>query len=135
MTVAAGLAAGTVLGAAWVRAVAEADRAALLATLDPAVDFGALTPGSTWEASTAEDTVAIVLGRWFASPRRIDSIDRTDSGDVGGRSRVGYRLRATTPDGAAVVEQQAYFDVVEGRITWLRILCAGFRPVEVHHGG
>lgn len=118
------------LGSAWVRAVASGDEAALLAVLDPAVDFRALTPGGEWEASTSTDVAAIVLGRWFASPRQIESVERVDHGLVGGRERAGYLFRASTPDGARAVEQQAYFDAVEGRITWLRILCAGFQPVD-----
>lgn len=31
-------------------------------------------------------------------------------------------------DGAHVAEQQAYHRSVDGRITYLRVLCSGFRP-------
>ena len=116
------------LGDAWVRSIADGDEEALLALLDPSVDFRALTPGREWEASTAADVADVVLGRWFAAPRRIESIERADHATVGDRERVGYRFRATTPEGETVIEQQAYFDVAMGRITWMRLVCSGFRP-------
>jgi hypothetical protein len=31
--------------------------------------------------------------------------------------------------GTFVVEQQAFLDLAEGRISWLRVLCSGFVPV------
>ena len=120
----------TQLGDRWVRAIAAGDEPAVLAGLDPSVDFGALTPGRAWEASTAADVAEIVLGRWFAVPRRIAAIDRIEHATIGGRQRVGYLFRATTPDGNTVIEQQAYFDAVDDRITWLRILCTGFRSTD-----
>ena len=125
---AAAAAVRTRLGDAWVHAIAAGDEDALLAVLAPSVDFGALTPGAAWEASTSADAVAIVLGRWFAAPRRIESVELVERGTVGDRERTGYRFLASTPDGVAVIEQQAYFEVVGDRITWIRILCSGFRP-------
>lgn len=119
---------GVEAGDRWARSIVDGDRAGLLAVLDDAVDFRALTPGREWQAVGPGDVAAIVLGTWFAAPRRIDGIERLEHATVGGRHRAGYLLRATAPDGDAVVEQQAYFDVVDDRITWLRILCSGFRP-------
>ena len=123
--------AGAQLADAWVRAIAAGDEAALLAVLDPSVSFGALTPGAAWEAATAVDVAAIVLGRWFAAPRRIESVEQVDQATVGDRRRVGYRFLASGADGGSVIEQQAYFEFLGDRITWLRILCSGFRS----HGG
>ena len=116
------------VGDAWVRAIAAGDEEALVAVLDPSVDFRALTPGADWTASTADEVAAIVLGRWFAQPRRIESIEQVEHATVGDRQRAGYLFRATTPDGETTIEQQAYFDVVDDRITLLRVLCSGFRP-------
>ena len=45
------------------------------------------------------------------------------------RERVGYRLRVRNTDGLHLVEQQAYLTERDGRIGWLRIICAGYRPV------
>ncbi len=49
---------------------------------------------------------------------------------VADRQRVGYRLRVRNDDGRFAVEQQAYFDVRGGRITWLRIMRAGYQPIS-----
>lgn len=54
-----------------------------------------------------------------------------DFGRIGAllhRERVGYRLSVRCPDGDYVVEQQAYLSTREGRIDWMRVLCAGYRP-------
>ena len=50
-------------------------------------------------------------------------------GSVADRSRVSYLLRVSNPDGVYLVEQQAYFGVENGRISWLRILCSGYRAI------
>ena len=121
------------LGDEWVRGIAAGDGDALLAVLAPAVRFGALTPGRTWEATTSTDAVAIVLGRWFDAPRVVESVERVDHATVGDRARVGYLLRTTSPDGGRVIEQQAYFGVVDDRIEWMHLLCSGFRGAG--HGG
>jgi hypothetical protein len=54
---------------------------------------------------------------------------RVETDDVGARHRVGYRLAITNDDGDHVVEQQAYYEDDGDRITWLRVLCAGYQPV------
>jgi hypothetical protein len=45
------------------------------------------------------------------------------------RQRVGYRFRVRNGDGLHLVEEQAYLSEREGRIGWLRIMCAGYPPV------
>ena len=52
------------------------------------------------------------------------------TGSVADRDRVGYRLRVTNSGGVFLVEQQAYFGVESDRITWLRILCSGYRKID-----
>jgi hypothetical protein len=44
------------------------------------------------------------------------------------RDRVAWRFAVTTPDGPHLVEQQAYYSTTDGRISWMRVLCSGFRP-------
>jgi hypothetical protein len=46
------------------------------------------------------------------------------------RERVGYRFRVRCPDGHYIVEQQAYLTIDDGRITWMRSVCSGFRKVD-----
>ena len=45
--------------------------------------------------------------------------------------RVAWRFAVSTPDGPHLVEQQAYYSVTDGRISWMRVLCSGFRPATV----
>jgi hypothetical protein len=51
-----------------------------------------------------------------------------DFGRVADRDRVGWRFAVSTPDGPHLVEQQAYYSTPDGRISWMRVLCSGFRP-------
>ena len=46
------------------------------------------------------------------------------------REHVSYRFSVHTPDGHHLVEQQAYLMVDDGRISWLRMMCSGFRKVD-----
>jgi hypothetical protein len=42
--------------------------------------------------------------------------------------RLGYRFDLELPGGPYVVEQQAYYRTDDRGISYLRILCSGFRP-------
>jgi len=117
-------------GERYVAALAAKDVDALRAVLDPAIDVRALTPRAFWEATGADDFVErIVLGHWFEPDDVITDVVRVETDDVGGRHRVGYRLAVTNADGDHLVEQQAYYESEGDRITWLRIVCAGYQPV------
>jgi ketosteroid isomerase-like protein len=118
------------LGEQFVRAVAGRDAAGLTALLSDDIDFKALTPNRFWEADSAEGVVRdVIFGHWFEKTARIDAIEAVECTTVAERQRVGYRLRVTNDDGMFAVEQQAYLDVRDGRITWLRIMCAGYQPI------
>jgi hypothetical protein len=52
-----------------------------------------------------------------------------EHGEVGTRTRIGYRLRVQNLAGTFTFEQQAYCDLTDSKITWLRVLCSGFIPV------
>jgi hypothetical protein len=117
-------------GTRFVAAIAARDEDGLRAVLDAAVDFKALTPNRFWEATTADEVVdAIVFRHWFEPTDHVTGVTRIETGEVAGRHRVGYRLAVTNGDGDHVVEQQAYYETDGGRITWIRIVCAGFLPV------
>lgn len=117
-------------GAAFARAGAAKDAAALRAVLSDTIDFQALTPGRHFLAETGtEVAVEVILGRWFASAR-VDELCSVAVGEVGGRGHVAYRLRVRAWDGDYLVEQQAYFDTdTDGRIGWMRLLCSGYQLV------
>jgi hypothetical protein len=116
------------LAAALARAVAAKDSTGVRALLHPEVDFRGMTPGRVWDADNPDDVVA-TLGTWFDDDDVIESIEEVDTDAFADRERVGYRLRVRNPDGLHLVEQQAYLSEREGRIGWLRIMCAGYRPV------
>jgi hypothetical protein len=118
------------LGERFVRAVAGKDAAELSGLLSDDIDFQAMTPRRIWEADSAESVVGdVIFGHWFEATDRIDAIEAIDCDTVVDRQRVGYRLRVTNDEGAFAVEQQAYFDVRDGRISWLRIMCSGYQPI------
>lgn len=119
------------LGEQLAHAMANKDADALLAVLAPDLDFKAMTPGRFWEATTAKELVEdVVLGKWLEPTDHIDELVSVEVGSVVDRATVTYRLRGHNGDGPFLVEQRAYFDVEDGQITWLRIMCSGFRPLS-----
>lgn len=111
-------------------ALAAKDAAALRAMFGDEVDFQAMTPGRVWQARTPAEVVdEVILGTWFGPGDVIERAEAVETGVVGDRRRLGYRLRLANSGGSFVVEQQAYFDLSAGRITWMRVLCSGFRPL------
>lgn len=117
------------LGRRFATALAAKDRAGLLDLVADDVDFAGLTPRRSWQAGTATDLVdSVLLGCWFEDSDHIEDVHDLRTGEVGGRSHLTYRFDVRNPDGRFVVEQQAYYDTDDGKITWLRILCSGFRP-------
>jgi hypothetical protein len=119
------------LGADFAHALAERDAPRLAALLAPELDFQAMTPSRTWQAQDPDGVLAIVFGSWFEESDRIDSLERLETDSFADRQRVGYRLAVSNPDGRFLVDQQAYLSAAEDgeRIAWMRVLCAGFRPL------
>ena len=111
-------------------ALAARDAAALRSLFGSEVDFRGLTPGRCWEADTPDALVNdVILGAWFEPGDVIQQIESVQSGQVGTRTRIGYRLRVQNAGGTFTVEQHAFCDLANGKITWLRVLCSGFVPV------
>jgi hypothetical protein len=122
------------LGSDFARALAEKDAPRLGQLLAPELDFQAMTPRKTWQAQDPDGVLAIVFGHWFDDGDRIESLERLETDSFADRERVGYRLAVSNPEGRFLVEQQAYLSAGrgegEGKIAWMRVLCAGYRPVE-----
>jgi hypothetical protein len=117
------------------RSLAAKDAAALKAILRPDIDFRAMTPGKFWEATDVDGIVdETFLGTWFGSDRRIAEILAVETDEVGSLARVGYRFKVERPDGEFVIEQQAYFETDGETISWLRIMCTGFLPLDLSSG-
>src|SRR5207253_6697464 len=97
-------------GELFARALAAKDAAGLRSVLAGAVDFGGLTPGKYWEATTSEQVVdGILLGHWFEPTDQIEELCSVRDGAVADRSHVAYRLRVRNPNGEFLVEQQVYY--------------------------
>jgi hypothetical protein len=119
------------LARAFGEAVAAKDADGVRALLHPDLDFREMTPGKVWEAAGPED-VLFALGQWFEDSDVIEDLEQIDTDSFADRARVGYRLRVSNPDGRHLVEQQAFVGERDGRIGWLRIMCAGYRPLSTH---
>lgn len=119
------------LGRAFAEALGQKDFDQVSALLDAEIDFRALTPRRAWEASGAPAVVADVLRTWFKDSVEFEQIVSIESDAVADRQRVAYRIHGRNQDGPFVIEQQAYYTERSGRITWMRVLCSGFRPRQL----
>ena len=116
------------LAAGWARALAGKDPDRMAELLAPEIDFRAMTPNRTWEASDPQAVLAIVFGHWFEDADEIRALEGLETDAFADRQRVGYRLRVSNPEGGFLVEQQAYLSEQDGQIAWMRVLCSGYRP-------
>jgi len=116
------------IGTRFAQALAAKQADAMSDLLAPELDFKALTPGRFWEGATPEEAVTVFFGSWFDPDDRIDELVSIETGRVGDRESVTYRLQVTNADGKHDVEQRAYYDVQDGRIGYLRVLCSGYMP-------
>lgn len=118
------------LGHRFVAALAAKDAARLLAMFAREVDFHALTPGRSWEARTGAAVVRdVILGKWFEPSDVIEQAEVVQTGMVGDRHSLSYRLLVSNGDGRFAVGQHVFYDITDGRITRIRVLCSGFRRV------
>lgn len=110
-------------------AIAAKDRSGLADLLAADVDFLALTPRRMWEGHTPDEVVEVVFGSWFEDKDEIEAMTHCAAGEpVADRQHVAYRFDLSTPDGPRVAEQQAYYAETDGKVSYLRIMCSGFRP-------
>ncbi len=119
--------AGSKLGRAFAEALSRKQFDSAMALLDPEIEFRALTPRRSWEASDPS-AVADVLRQWFRDTVEIEDVVAIDTDSVADRERVAYRFEGRNEDGPFVIEQQVYYSERDGRIHWMRVLCSGYRP-------
>ena len=118
-------------GEQFARALAAKDSAALCALLADPVDFQALTPGRHWQATTGRQVAEeIIFEHWFGAGDHILELCSVSTGRVLQREHVAYRMRVRRSGADHLVEQQAYYSTEGGRITWMRVLCSGYQPVQ-----
>lgn len=119
----------TSLGSRFAAAVAAKDTAGVRGLVADDVDFKGLTPGRLWEGASTDDLVA-ALGQWFGADDHIDELEEVAEGaPVADTRHVAYRLRVTNANGPHAVEQQAYYRAEGDRISYLRVMCSGYRPI------
>jgi hypothetical protein len=118
------------LGREFAEALAMKDFETIASLFHPQIDFKALTPNRSWEASNPASLISGVLTRWFDEDDQIEGLLSLDTDAFADRERVGYRFGVRNPEGRFVVEQQVYLSGRDGRIDWMRTVCSGFRPVD-----
>jgi hypothetical protein len=116
------------LGEQFARALAAKDFGRVAELLHPEVDFRGMTPRRFWEATGPAQVIDEVLTSWFEPQDVIEAVVDLETGRMVDRDRVAWRFAVSTPDGPHLVEQQAYYSTTDGRISWMRVLCSGFRP-------
>ena len=117
------------LGRRFAHALADKDVPQLTELLADEVDFMALTPRRSWEADDRAGVLEILLGSWFEPQDKIEALLELNENDaVEDTAHVSYRFALQTPDGPHTTEQQAYYRVADQQISYLRVLCSGFRP-------
>jgi hypothetical protein len=120
------------LGRAFALSLSSKDFPAIERLLHPNITFRALTPGKArylWESHKPDLVVSEILKNWFEETDHIESLLKLDLDRVGDQNRVAYKFSVTNSDGKFEIEQQAYFSVTEGKISWMSLVCSGFRPV------
>jgi hypothetical protein len=117
------------LGEQFARALAEKDFDRVLTLLDPEIEFRGVTPRRFWEADDPEALIGEVLRTWFDDSDQIEALEKLETDAFADRERVGYRFRVRNPEGLFLIEQQLYISERDGKITWMRSLCSGFRPL------
>jgi len=106
-------------------ALAAKDGATPRAIPDAEADFGGRTPNRVWEARTAAAVADdVILGKWFEPGDGTERVEAVETGPAGDRCR----LQGTDAEGRFAVEQHAFSGVADNKITWLRMMCSGFRP-------
>lgn len=115
------------VGETFIAALVGRDFAALEDCFHPEVHFRALIPPGIREATTAAGGVEH-MRRWFADADHHELL-RSAVETVADRLHVAYRFKVHDADGWQIIEQQAFADVREGRITHIDLLCTGFRVV------
>lgn len=118
------------LGRRFAATLAAQDAVALRELFATPLVFRAVTPNRFWDAESAVGVVDdILLGTWFHPGVRVIETTLLDDEAVGDVQKVGYRMTLQTGAGPAVVEQVGYYSVTDDRISALRIVCSGFRPL------
>lgn len=146
---------GARLGPRFVDALVAGDFDAMRSTLHPNVRFRGLSPHKFLKASSSDPIGGVIRafrlwfyegeGEYADHPEELLSCSVMPFG-AGGRFKLSYSIRSKSREMAEffrgegygdvaddadwVVEQEAYYDVVDGKIAWMIVLCGGYQPME-----
>jgi len=110
-------------------ALSDRDSARLKACLHPQVRMRALVP-SGFQEQSGPSAVVDRLNFWFAEAEGIQVLEK-DVYRVADRLHVRYRFRELYSDGGTeIIQQDAYFDLHEGAIASINLLCSGHRSEQ-----
>jgi hypothetical protein len=112
------------VGAEFLDALARRDWANVQSLLDPRISFRVLTPRALREADDDAGAMAW-LTRWFGDADELTTL-RAEVSTMHDRLSMDYRFHLHK-DRWCVIEQRGYFDVTDGKITDLTLICSGFR--------
>ena len=111
----------------FVVALSDRDAPRLESCLHPEVRMRALVPSGFQELEGSSAVVA-KLNSWFAEAESIQVLEKKLY-RVADRLHVRYSFRERYSDGETeIIEQDAYFDLREGSIVAINLLCSGHRP-------
>ncbi|GAB1515501.1 hypothetical protein JCM33774_75440 [Actinophytocola sp. KF-1] len=113
-------------GEEFAKALAAKDEAGVRAITTPDLDFRAMTPRRFWEAHDHDELIDILFGNWLEPSDEVVALLDTSTGEVSTRDHVSYRLHLRNADGDSLMEQQMYYNVTDGKISWARVMCSGF---------
>jgi hypothetical protein len=143
------------LGRRLVEALVADDFDTMRTLLHPNVRFRGLSPHKFLKTSRTDPVGGVIRAfrLWFYEgegdyadhPEELLSCHVEPFGS-GGRYKLSYRIRSRSREMAEffrnegfgtiaddadwVVEQEAYYDVLDGRIAWMIVLCGGYQPLE-----
>jgi hypothetical protein len=112
-------------------ALCARDFSAVSALVDEDAVMRGLLPPRVIEAN-GRDEILGWLTKWFAGGDGFEVLGRDDE-TTAGRTRVTWRFRFTSHPvsgeaGDYDIEQTAFCDSSDGRVTRIDLLCSGFRP-------
>jgi hypothetical protein len=148
---------GTALGHGFVEALVAADFDGMRALLHPEIRFRGLSPHKFLKPSPADPVGGVIRAfrLWFYEgadgrfegdhPEELISCTVAPFGP-GGRHKLSFQVRSRSREMAAayrrygiadvpddvdwLVEQEAYYDVIDGKIGWMIVLCGGYQPMQ-----
>ena len=117
-------------GLCLVRAVQDGNFGTLMEVCTDEIVFTAATPGNTWKSKGKVDTENALKGL-FPPEEKVFEVVSIDCYSLPGRSRIAYRIRGVKEgSGPYEYEHQAYYQVIDGKISNLRVLCSGLYEPE-----